>query len=266
MQRRVCEGVGRLGCLCQTPGAQAWAVYESWSVLPYSAQHCVCVSAEPEAGAGCMASFLAPAWLSSGLCPSSRVLTGDQGLQGEVRQELPLIWETGSEMSGLRSGSQCQPSSAPRFLRAHQPRPASVLVSVPLAMFCRLLCLLPVAVASGELEGPSPSQKALLNALLTPSPSFKKRRGHSIGGAPEQRYQSIPVYVTTRLPTQAHDVLVRRSWAKCMGYHMGVPVPGAVSGGWGSKDRPFSGSSFPPTACAGSPLAFYNERERQEAR
>lgn len=36
---------------------------------------------------------------------------------------------------------------------------------------------------------------------------FKKRRGHSIGGAPEQRYQSIPVYVTTRLPTQAHDVL-----------------------------------------------------------
>lgn len=41
-----------------------------------------------------MASFLAPAWLSSGLCPSSRVLTGDQGLQGEAKQELPLIWET----------------------------------------------------------------------------------------------------------------------------------------------------------------------------
>lgn len=74
-------------------------------------------------------------------------------------------------------------------------------------MFCRLLCLLPVAVASGELEGPSPSQKALLNALLTPYPSFKKRRGHSIGGAPEQRYQSIPVCVTARLPTQAQDVL-----------------------------------------------------------
>ncbi|XP_077819785.1 protein Atg16l2 isoform X1 [Macaca mulatta] len=36
---------------------------------------------------------------------------------------------------------------------------------------------------------------------------FKKRRGHSIGGAPEQRYQIIPVCVATRLPTQAQDVL-----------------------------------------------------------
>nr|XP_048285467.1 protein Atg16l2 isoform X2 [Myodes glareolus] len=37
--------------------------------------------------------------------------------------------------------------------------------------------------------------------------SFKKRRGHSVGGAPEQRYQSIPVCVSARLPTQAQDVL-----------------------------------------------------------
>ncbi|XP_059959074.1 protein Atg16l2 isoform X2 [Mesoplodon densirostris] len=37
--------------------------------------------------------------------------------------------------------------------------------------------------------------------------SFKKRRGHSIGGAPEQRYQSIPVCVAARLPTRAQDVL-----------------------------------------------------------
>ncbi|KAF7476611.1 autophagy-related protein 16-2 [Marmota monax] len=37
--------------------------------------------------------------------------------------------------------------------------------------------------------------------------SFKKRRGHSIGGAPEQRYQSIPVCVAARLPTWAQDVL-----------------------------------------------------------
>uniref|UniRef100_A0A2K6NNW6 Protein Atg16l2 n=1 Tax=Rhinopithecus roxellana TaxID=61622 RepID=A0A2K6NNW6_RHIRO len=37
--------------------------------------------------------------------------------------------------------------------------------------------------------------------------SFKKRRGHSIGGAPEQRYQIIPVCVATRLPTQVQDVL-----------------------------------------------------------
>ncbi|XP_036716265.1 protein Atg16l2 isoform X4 [Balaenoptera musculus] len=36
---------------------------------------------------------------------------------------------------------------------------------------------------------------------------FKKRRGHSIGGAPEQRYQSIPVCVAARLPTRAQDVL-----------------------------------------------------------
>ncbi|XP_069327113.1 protein Atg16l2 isoform X2 [Eulemur rufifrons] len=37
--------------------------------------------------------------------------------------------------------------------------------------------------------------------------SFKKRRGHSIGGASEQRYQSIPVCVVARLPTRAQDVL-----------------------------------------------------------
>nr|XP_031316143.1 autophagy-related protein 16-2 isoform X1 [Camelus dromedarius] len=36
---------------------------------------------------------------------------------------------------------------------------------------------------------------------------FKKRRGHSIGGAPEQRYQSIPICVAARLPTRAQDVL-----------------------------------------------------------
>ncbi|XP_019504946.1 PREDICTED: autophagy-related protein 16-2 isoform X1 [Hipposideros armiger] len=36
---------------------------------------------------------------------------------------------------------------------------------------------------------------------------FKKRRGHSVGGVPEQRYQSIPVCVAARLPTSAQDVL-----------------------------------------------------------
>ena len=40
-----------------------------------------------------MASFPAPAWLSSGLCPSSTVVTGDQKLQPEARKELLLIWE-----------------------------------------------------------------------------------------------------------------------------------------------------------------------------
>ncbi|KAI5193130.1 protein Atg16l2 isoform X1 [Manis pentadactyla] len=34
-----------------------------------------------------------------------------------------------------------------------------------------------------------------------------KRRGHSIGGVPEQRYQSLPVCVAARLPAQAQDVL-----------------------------------------------------------
>ncbi|XP_022377557.1 autophagy-related protein 16-2 isoform X2 [Enhydra lutris kenyoni] len=37
--------------------------------------------------------------------------------------------------------------------------------------------------------------------------SFKKRRGHSVGGAPEQRYQSIPMCVAARPPTQVQDVL-----------------------------------------------------------
>ncbi|KAM5248155.1 protein Atg16l2 [Ctenodactylus gundi] len=36
---------------------------------------------------------------------------------------------------------------------------------------------------------------------------FKKRRGHSVGGAPEQRYQSIPVCVAAQLPVRAQDVL-----------------------------------------------------------
>nr|XP_045002524.1 protein Atg16l2 [Jaculus jaculus] len=36
---------------------------------------------------------------------------------------------------------------------------------------------------------------------------FKKRRGHSVGGSPEQRYQSIPVCVVARLPTGVLDAL-----------------------------------------------------------
>ncbi|XP_055479190.1 protein Atg16l2 isoform X4 [Psammomys obesus] len=37
--------------------------------------------------------------------------------------------------------------------------------------------------------------------------SFKKRRGHSVGGAPEQRYQGIPMCVSAQIPTQAQDIL-----------------------------------------------------------
>ncbi|XP_006885791.1 PREDICTED: autophagy-related protein 16-2 [Elephantulus edwardii] len=36
---------------------------------------------------------------------------------------------------------------------------------------------------------------------------FKKRRGHSVGGVPEQRYHSIPLCVAARLPSWAQDVL-----------------------------------------------------------
>lgn len=82
-----------------------------------------------------------------------------------------------------------------------------------------------------------PCQKALLNAFLTPiSPSFKKRRGHSIGGVSEQRYQSIPVCVVARLPTWAQDVLVRRGWAKRTGCSYGDCGPQ----GWSEEEQEFS--------------------------
>lgn len=41
-----------------------------------------------------MASFPVPAWLCSKLCPSPKVLTGDQDLQPEAARELPLLWAT----------------------------------------------------------------------------------------------------------------------------------------------------------------------------
>lgn len=58
-----------------------------------------------------------------------------------------------------------------------------------------------------------------------PPPSFKKRRGHSIGGAPEQRYQSIPVCVAAQPPTQVQDVLVREELGH-MGHVHGVLIRG----------------------------------------
>ncbi|XP_059126318.1 protein Atg16l2 isoform X2 [Peromyscus eremicus] len=70
------------------------------------------------------------------------------------------------------------------------------------------------------LEGGAREEPAPLSPVATPEflesetcekwkrPfSFKKRRGHSVGGAPEQRYQSIPVCVSAQIPTQAQDVL-----------------------------------------------------------
>lgn len=60
-------------------------------------------------------------------------------------------------------------------------------------------------------ECETPMSEGLAGCLphTCPPPSFKKRRGHSVGGAPEQRYQSIPVCVAARPPTQVQDVLVR---------------------------------------------------------
>ncbi|XP_075402355.1 protein Atg16l2 isoform X3 [Tenrec ecaudatus] len=60
----------------------------------------------------------------------------------------------------------------------------------------------PVALAS---EPASPDSEAC-EKWKRPF-SFKKRRGHSVGGAPEQRYLSIPVCVAARLPTGPQDVL-----------------------------------------------------------
>ncbi|XP_037378824.1 protein Atg16l2 isoform X2 [Talpa occidentalis] len=51
------------------------------------------------------------------------------------------------------------------------------------------------------------SQESEAGEKCSRSFSFKKRRVHSVGGAPEQRYQSIPVCVAARLPTWAQDVL-----------------------------------------------------------
>ncbi|GAB5577418.1 protein Atg16l2 isoform X1 [Prionailurus iriomotensis] len=61
--------------------------------------------------------------------------------------------------------------------------------------------------ASGEYEAPVSEGLAKCLSDTCPPPSFKKRRGHSVGGAPEQRYQSIPVYVAVQPPTQVQDVL-----------------------------------------------------------
>lgn len=145
-------------------------------------------------------------------------------------------------MSGDLSGSQSQQCQG----QGWNPSPKISLHPLTLPCFCAFLCAPFVSTLTGVrgrvgdlacctswpcsavfhvcfllLLSPQESlrlscQKGLLNALLIPTPSFKKRRGHSIGGAPEQRYQSIPVCVAARLPTWAQDVLVRKSWATCL--------------------------------------------------
>ncbi|CAO2582308.1 Protein Atg16l2 [Lemmus lemmus] len=61
--------------------------------------------------------------------------------------------------------------------------------------------------------------------------SFKKRRGHSVGGAPEQWYQSIPVCLSARIPTQAQDVLdahLSEVNAVCFGPHSSLLATGGA--------------------------------------
>lgn len=63
----------------------------------------------PTGRAGCLASFSAPAQLSSRLCPSRNFLTGDQEFQPEAAQELPLSWETEVQKSqGLIQGHRAK--------------------------------------------------------------------------------------------------------------------------------------------------------------
>lgn len=72
--------------------------------------------------------------------------------------------------------------------------------------------------------------------------SFKKRRGHSVGGIPEQRYQSIPVCAAAQLPVQAQDVLVREEPGLMWGAGMGVQAPAQV--GQGSKAGHSVGATY----------------------
>ena len=75
--------------------------------------------------------------------------------------------------------------------------------------------------------------------------SFKKRRGHSVGGAPEQRYQSIPVCVSAQIPSQAQDVLVRKELG-----HMPEVLIGMFRGGSSGPEK--QGWRSLPSACGGS--------------
>lgn len=122
-------------------------------------------------------------------------------------------------------------------------------------MSCHLSCLL-LAAASGEL-------KVLLSAgfvecLSVPTfCSFKKRRGHSVGGAPEQRYQSIPVCVSAQIPSRAQDVLVRKELG-----HMPEVLIGMFRGGSSGPEKQ-RGRSL-PSACGEIHTAFYSGTQTRE--
>lgn len=111
-----------------------------------------------------------------------------------------------------------------RFLGVHRLCPTSVPLPISTLTPCQKLGWEQARCISGPCsairvgflllspeEYEAPVSEALAKCLSDTClpPSFKKRRGHSIGGAPEQRYQSIPVCVAVQPPTQAQDVLVR---------------------------------------------------------
>lgn len=97
-------------------------------------------------------------------------------------------------------------------------------------MFCHLPCPPPVAATWSGVPG---SQVRDLAECLPNAPPSFKRRGHSIGGVPEQRYQSLPVCVAARLPAQAQDVLVSTE----LGPMGGVLMWGLWAQGWAEEAR-----------------------------
>lgn len=133
------------------------------------------------------------------------------------------------------------------------------LFTVLWVISCCLPCLLLVA-ASGELKVLTSVSRLRWMLFCPYLCSFKKRRGHSVGGAPEQRYQSIPVCVSAQIPSQAQDVLVRKELG-----HMPVVLIGMFRGGSSGPEK--QGWRSLPSACGGSHTAFCSgtpTRERKE--
>lgn len=73
--------------------------------------------------------------------------------------------------------------------------------------------------------------------------SVKKRRGHSVGGAPEQRYQSLPVCAAAQIPTRAQDILVRKELGHMPGALIGMFKSGSRSKAGGVCLQPVVGAT-----------------------
>ena len=72
-----------------------------------------------------------------------------------------------------------------------------------------------------------------------------------MGGAREQRYQSIPVCLAARLPTRAQDVLVRTA-----GRGWGRRSQEWPRGGRGSRPGGWAGAGISPQPVPGAPWHF----------